>query len=347
MSTTAVPHVSIIIPCRNEARFIADCLDSILASGYDQAHLELLVVDGMSDDGTREILDAYAGRHPIVRILNNERRITPVALNLGLAVASGEIVMRMDAHVRYPPEYIPRLVEWLQRSGADNVGGVCRTVPGDETPTARGIALVLAHPFGVGNAHFRIGVREPRWVDTVPFGCYWREVFTRIGMFDEALVRNQDDELNARLIRSGGRILLVPDVVSQYYARRSLRQLARMYYQYGFFKPLVVRKVGGVLTGRQLVPAAFILALGSALVLSTLSAGFAIAGVVLAALYLLAVLACAVALAVKHGARTALAAAAAFPVLHLSYGVGFLRGVPGALRRIPRARDASAIPVSR
>src|SRR5690606_23824190 len=153
--------------------------------------------------------------------------------------------------------YVSGLVGWLERSGADGVGGVCETLPGADTPTARAIAVAMAHPFGVGNSWFRIGVREPRLVDTVPFPCYPMELFRRIGGFDEELVRNQDDEFNARLLQRGGRLLLVPGVVSQYYARTRLRNLARMFFQYGLFKPAVIRKTGAVLTVRQLVPAAF------------------------------------------------------------------------------------------
>ena len=143
------------------------------------------------------------------------------------------------------------------------MGGVCRTLPAADTAVAKAIAVGMSHPLGVGNSHFRIGSSEDRWVDTVPFGCYRREVFDRIGLFDEELVRNQDDELNLRLIKHGGRILLSPRIVCKYFARDSLAKLWRMYYQYGYFKPLVVRKVGGVMTLRQLAPPLFVLCLAA------------------------------------------------------------------------------------
>src|SRR5438093_7105727 len=129
-------------------------------------------------------------------------------------------------------------------TGADNVGGAWLTAPGDATVAARAIALALAHPLGIGNARYRLGTNEQRDVDTVPFGCFRREVFERVGLFDEELVRSQDDEFNFRLLKAGGRVLLVPGAVACYRARRSVLQLARMFYQYGYFKPRVAAKVG-------------------------------------------------------------------------------------------------------
>jgi hypothetical protein len=283
-----------------------------------------------------------------VRVLDNPRRIVPTALNIGIRAATGEVIARMDAHVVYPPEYLTGLVEALRQTGADNAGGRLETLPADRTPLARAIAVALAHPFGVGNSHFRIGTPGRRWVDTVPFGCYPREVFQRIGLFDEELVRNQDDEFNLRLIRRGGRVLLVPDVVSRYYARGSRRQLARMYFQYGYFKPLVARKVGRVMTVRQLVPAAFAVVLlggaGAALAWPPL----AFPWVLVIALYA-ALMAVAAARAVRpHGLRSAAALLGVFPILHLSYGVGFLRGLWDMLiRGRARWRDPAALPLSR
>jgi glycosyltransferase involved in cell wall biosynthesis len=321
------PLVSVVIPCRNEEAYIARCLDSVLASDYPGERLEVLVADGRSSDGTRPILVRYAALHPTIVLLDNSRGTTPAGLNVAIRVASGDIVIRMDAHALYPPDYISRLVAGLQESGADNVGGVLVTVPADDSPTAQAIAVGLSHRFGVGNAYFRTGTSERREVDTVPFGCYRREVFDRIGMFDEELIRNQDDEFNFRLITRGGRVLLLPDVLCRYFARRSFRQLARMYYQYGYFKPLVARKVGRVMTVRQLIPAALV---------GCLSSSAAIALWIPAARYLFALVAGTYALLVvffaaraarSHGLRCAAALTLVFPVLHFSYGSGFLRGI--------------------
>lgn len=343
------PLVSIIIPCRNEVDRIEACLDSLLRGSYPGDRLEMIVADGMSDDGTRERVARFAASHPAVRMLDNPRRITPTALNLAIASARGDVLMRVDAHNSYPDNYVAALVDWLQRSGADNVGGVCVTVPSGPGVMSRAIAVALSHPAGVGNSHFRIGVSEPRWVDTVPFGCYRRDVFERIGLFDEELVRNQDDELNTRLIRAGGRILLVPDVVSTYHARDSLRKLWRMYYQYGYFKPLVARKVGGVFTWRQLVPPLFVSSLIAAVVLALVIPASAPLLALLAGLYAIALLGVGATVFRRHGFAVALAVCAAVPVLHFSYGFGFLRGVLDflILRRKGVRGAPAAVPMSR
>lgn len=342
------PWVSVIVPCRNEARWIASCLQSIIANDYPKDRLEVLVVDGMSDDGTRDAVEAEAARHPWIRMLDNPHRITPAALNVGIVAARGEVIVRMDAHNEYPPDYISSLVRWLEESGADNVGGSWVTRPANETVLARAIAAGLSHPVGVGNAHYRIGTPEPRWVDTVPFGCYRRAVFDRIGLFDEELVRNQDDEFNLRLKKSGGRILLVPQIASSYVARDSLRKVGRMMYQYGYFKPLVIRKIGAVMTVRQIVPAAFLLAVA----FSAMAAAFHPAGVVLLAAILTAygatIAAVSLALAVRRRAGWPLATAMVFPVLHVAYGLGFLKGAwDFFVLKKGGGRSLAAIPLTR
>jgi len=338
-----LPLISVVIPCRDEEPYIGACLESILGSDYPQERLEVLVADGMSRDQSRDIVARYAVQHPSIRLLDNPQQVTPTGLNAAIRMARGDIIMRMDAHAVYPPHYIPRLVAALRETAADNVGGVIDTLPADDTPIARAIAAALAHPFGVGNAYFRIGVTEPRLVQNIPFGCWQRDVFTRIGLFDEEMVRNQDDEFNQRLIQHGGRILLVPDVVSQYYARRSLRQVARMYLGYGYFKPLVFRKVGRVMNLRQLIPALFILSLALTAAASAWIPGarFAFFGIVGA--YAAAVLGCAFHTAHRHGAACGAAAAAVFPTLHVSYGLGFIRGVWDHTVRRHRRRAAVAV----
>ena len=341
------PRVSIVMPCRNEAAYIGACLDSVLATDYPLDRLEVLVADGRSDDGTRAIVERCAAQHPCVRLLDNPARITPAALNTAIRAATGDVIIRMDAHGVYPREYVSRLVSALQESGADNVGGVVITLPADDTPVARAIALAFAHPLGVGNAYFRIGVAGPRWVDTVPFGCFRRELFDRVGMFDEELVRNQDDEFNLRLIGHGGRILLLPDVVSRYYARRSLGAVARMFYQYGYFKPLVARKVERIMT-RQLVPPLFVSSLLATAVLGIWVPAAWPALAAIAGVYGTLVLTGAALTVRKQGVRCATALAAVFSIMHVSYGIGYLRGIVehwSPLRR--HARRTTPMPLTR
>ena len=328
-STTAMrlPMISIIVPCRNEERYIESCLDSIVATTYPSDKLEVIVADGQSDDRTREIVARYASRYRWIRIVDNPGRIAPTALNVGIAHARGELIVRMDAHAVYPPDYLSRLVAASDETGADNVGGRLVTLPADGSPMAHGIAIALSHPLGVGNAHFRIGARVRRWVDTVPFGCFRREVFSRVGLFDEELVRNQDDEFNFRLAREGGRVLLDPSIVAFYYARSSLRQVARMYYQYGYFKPLVARKVGRVMTARQLVPPAFVASVSTSAAAALAEPIAAVFFAALIGVYAAALLGGAAHAAYGAGVRCLIAVMAAFATLHASYGFGFLRGL--------------------
>lgn len=319
------PFVSVLIPCRNEERYIASCLDSILGGDYPRDRLEVLVIDGRSDDRTPWILQQYSRRYPHVRVLDNPRRITPAALNIGLRAARGELIARVDAHAVYPADYLSRLVSALEETGADSVGGVIETRPGIDTAIGRAIAAAMSHPLGVGNSHFRVGSTIRRTVDHVPFFCCRKTVFDRVGGFDEELVRNQDGEFSTRLIRQGGRIVLIPEVVAQYFARDSMSKLARMFYQYGYFKVLTTRKVGRVMTVRQVVPAAFILTL---LMLSLTSlwvppAGMALFGILAA--YAAIVFAFGLRSAHSIGTESAVVLCACFPVMHFSYGFGSLR----------------------
>jgi glycosyltransferase involved in cell wall biosynthesis len=321
------PLVSIVIPCRNEKRYIERCLDSIRASEYPADRLEILVADGRSSDGTREILAGYCASHSTVRLLDNPTGTTPAALNTAILAAAGEIVIRMDAHVLYPPDYIRRLVEGLEKTGADNVGGVLETVAGDETPVAQAIALAMSHRFGVGNSAFRVGTSREQEVDTVPFGCFRREIFNRVGLFDEELIRNQDDEFNFRLITRGGRVVLLPDVSCRYFSRRSLAQLSRMYYQYGYFKPLVARKIGRVMTLRQLVPALLVTALTCTAILGPWLPLARNAFLALLAGYGSLLILCSLSGISRGGLRCAAALVPAFATLHFSYGIGFILGI--------------------
>lgn len=341
------PRVSIVMPCRNEAAYISACLDSVLTTDYPLDRIEVLVADGLSDDGTREIVERFAARYSCIRVLDNPARITPTALNTAIRAATGDVIIRMDAHGIYPRDYVSRLVTALEETGADNVGGIVLTIPANDTATARAIALAFSHPLGVGNAYFRIGVAGRRWVDTVPFGCFRRELFERVGMFDEEMVRNQDDEFNLRVIGLGGRILLLPDVVSRYYARRTLGAVGRMFYQYGYFKPLVARKAERIMT-RQLVPPLFVLSLVASALLGIWMPVARPAFAAIAGSYAALVLSGAALAARKHGVRCAAALAAVFSAMHVCYGVGYLRGILdhwSPLRR--NTRRTAPVPLTR
>jgi glycosyltransferase involved in cell wall biosynthesis len=218
------PFVSVIVPCRNEAVFVGRCLDSILTSDYPPARMEVIVADGRSTDGTLELLTRRAAGEPRLRVIDNPQAITPVALNRAIAASRGEILVRFDAHAVMPSDYLHKCVALLEASGAANVGGTIRTVPQSSGVFSAPIAEALASRFGVGNSCFRTsaGAKGPRPADTVFGGCWRRELFARVGGFNEQLPRSQDIEFNSRLRRAGETILLDPEIVCDYYARSAL-----------------------------------------------------------------------------------------------------------------------------
>lgn len=217
------PFVSIIIPCRNEEKFISKCLDSIIVNDYPKEELEILLMDGMSQDRTRAIIKQYISKYNFIKIFDNPKKITPAALNTGILHARGEIIVRMDAHATYEKDYISKSIKYLEKYKADNVGGIIRTLSKKNTPAAKAIVFSLSHGFGVGNSYFRKGSKKPRWVDTVFGGCYRKKIFKKIGLFNESLVRSQDLEFNLRLKKAGGKILLAPDIISYYYPKPRLK----------------------------------------------------------------------------------------------------------------------------
>jgi glycosyltransferase involved in cell wall biosynthesis len=332
------PFVTVIMPIRNEAAYIRRSLGAVLSQDYPPDRMEVLVVDGMSEDGTREIVRKTADRRrptadspsrsvvgslPSVFLLDNPARIVPTALNIGLRHARGEVIIRVDGHCEIAPNYVRRCVEVLQETGADNVGGVCITV--GETSVARAIGLAQSSLFGVGNVAFRVGRSTPECVDTVPFGAYRREVFERIGGFDEELMRNQDDEFNFRLTQAGGKIWLDPSIRSTYHSRATLRGLWRQYFQYGLYKVRVMQKRRGIPSWRHLVPGAFVLGLCGSVLLALVTrqplwalgvAGpYAVANGV-ASLW-----------TARRDPRALPFLPLAFATLHLAYGLGFLWGL--------------------
>ena len=326
-------RISIISACRNESRHIREFLDSLLSQQMEGMTWEAVIADGMSTDGTREQLKAYAGEHPQMRFIDNPGRIVSTGLNEAIRAAQGEIILRMDAHTRYAPDYCVRCVETLQATGADNVGGPARTNAEGLLP--RAIAAAYHSPFSTGGAKFHDASYEGP-VDTVTYGCWRRATLERIGGFDEALVRNQDDELNLRLLRSGGTIWQNPRIMSWYSPRATLAGLFNQYFQYGFWKVAVIRKHGKPGSWRHLVPAAFAFANGALLLLMAIAA-IAQAGNLLllfsgvwgtmALLYVSASLIASAQAANKNEWRLFPYLPLVFSAYHLSYGAGFLAGL--------------------
>ncbi len=315
-----MPAVSIVLPVRNEANTILGAIRSALAQAYD-GELEVVVADGGSTDGTLDILRREAGRDARVRIVDNPAGITPAGLNAAIRAATGEVIVRLDGHSVLPDGYIARAVDVLFREGADNVGGVQAAV-GDGW-MQKATAAAMSNPIGVGDARFHYG-GDSGPADTVYLGVFRREVFDRIGFFDETLLRNQDYELNYRIRASGGIVWFDPELRVEYRPRKSLRGLWAQYSQYGAWKREVLRRHPGSLRWRQLVPPIFVLALlASALLSFTTVRAW---GVVVPLLYL-ATLA---ATTLTELARRRQAAMVLLPVvlatMHIAWGVGFLVG---------------------
>jgi succinoglycan biosynthesis protein ExoA len=318
------PLVSIVLPCRNEQGYIQDCLESILKQELPEGGLEVLVADGMSTDGTREYLEAAAKHHPQIRVLDNPGRIVSTGLNAAIRATRGEIIVRMDAHTIYAPDYVRQCLAVLNETSADNVGGPMRTTA--RTYKERAIRAVFHSAFAVGGARSHLANYEG-YVDTVIYGCWKKEIFGRIGYFDEELVRNQDDEFNFRLTRVGGKIYQSARIRSWYHVRGSLRALFRQYMQYGYWKALVIRKHRMPASWRHVVPGAF---LGSLCLLAMAGLFWTPAlwaAVGLAALYLSATLAVAVIIAARAQWTLLPILPVVIACFHFGYGYGFLRGI--------------------
>jgi len=318
--------VTIIVPCRNEKGHIRAFLDSLLAQQLPPGvESEILIADGMSDDGTREILAGYAARFPQIGILDNPQRHVSTGLNQCIRRARGAVIVRMDVHSEYATDYVAQSLRALEETGAWNVGGPALTRPQGYMQTA--ISLAYASRFGCGGALFHNADYEG-WVDTVTYGCWRKQTLERLGLFDEELIRNQDDELNLRIHRAGGKVWQTPKIRSWYKPRSSLAALFKQYYQYGYWKVRVLRKHKIPASIRHLIPGAFVAALA---VLALLAPFFKPARLLLSltiGAYLLAALLASVALCARPGRwRYLPVLPVVFGAYHISYGAGFLRGL--------------------
>jgi len=330
-------NVSIVIPMRNEEAFVGRCLDSVLAQLEGPEEFEVLCIDGASTDRTREIVLDYAGRDPRVKLVDNPAGIVPTGMNKAIDEAAGEVIIRLDCHAEYAGDYIRNCLKVLQRTGADNVGGYMQTKPAEDSATGRAIAAATSSRFGVGGSAFRTGGGEME-VDTVPFGCFRRDVFERFGRYDERLVRNQDIELNSRIRAGGGRIVISPEIRLTYYNRSTYAGLRQQGFNNGLWNPYTLYLVGGGLRLRHMVPMGFVT---SVAVLAVVGFFFRPAWLVLAAelaLYLAAGCFFAAKGAREEGVSWP-RVLAAFVQLHVAYGLGSLWGVLTAPIKFGRGRS--------
>lgn len=328
-----MPTLCIIIPCRNEERYIAQCLDSVLNTSYPKELLEILVIDGQSLDKTRQIVQKYTCSYPFIRLIDNPDKIATTALNIGILESKSSYIIRLDAHASYPKDYFQQLISNSIRLEAANVGGVWKTQILHHTTIANAIKNVLSDPYGVGNALFRTGISTITEVDTVPFGCYRRDIFDKYGLFDERLIRNQDIEFNKRIIRGGGKIYLLPDVTCTYYARETYSDLARNNYQNGYWNiltPYYTRTLNS-LSLRHFIPLLFVMALIIPTLLSPFYYPLICIALIIAVIYLTII--GGRAWKIKNN-TTWFHQLWAFITLHFSYGFGSIGGIISLTKKI-------------
>lgn len=323
MKSNALPLVSVIMPVYNEASFIRESLGAVLAQDYPADKLEILVVDGGSTDNTcqpvREML-ADSGRG---RLLQNPRKIQAAALNIGISAAQGDIIVRVDGHTIIAPDYVSACVSYLVQNKADNVGGLMR--PLGTTRVGRSIALATTSPFGIGGSKFHYSERE-QYVDTVYLGAFWRKTFDRIGLYDETVNINEDYELNIRLRKAGGKILLSPRIKSYYFPRASLPALWTQYFVYGRQKTLTLQKHPASLQWRQAIPPLFVFGFVFTLMLGFVWQPARYLFAAIAGSYLLANMVASTIAARRGGWQYLPVLPLVFASIHFVWGLGFWAG---------------------
>ncbi|MGN6802067.1 MAG: glycosyltransferase family 2 protein [Ginsengibacter sp.] len=315
--------LTVIIPTYNEEKYISLCIESIIKQDFPNNRIEVFFIDGNSTDRTRKIISDYAKRYSYISLLLNPAKYVPFAMNIGIRKAKGDYIIRLDAHADYPETYFSDLIKNADELKADNVGGIQKTEVLNKKKKAIAIKEVLMNRFGVGNSYFRIGSDKILEVDTVPFGCYNRQVFNRVGLYDERLVRNQDIELNKRLKKAGGKIYLIPSINYTYYARENFKALYGNNFSNGYWNILTVYYTRNMtsLSLRHFIPLLFVLSI----ILPFVGAFFYLPVVYLSALSLILYLIFFISLSAKISFTKKVHFGYlffAFLVLHFSYGLG-------------------------
>jgi glycosyltransferase involved in cell wall biosynthesis len=320
--------VSIIIPCRNEEKYISSCLDSVINQDFLKENLEVLVVDGMSEDKTKLIIEEYSVQYDFIKLLENPRKIIPTAMNIGIQNARGSIVMKIDAHTIYESNYISKCIRYLKDYEADNVGGLQIAIPRGNTLTGRSIVQALSHPFGVGNARHRfLSDQKPLWADTTYSGCFRKEIFNHIGLYDENIARSEDIAINTRLKKFGGKILLVPEIKTYYFARSNLKEYITHNFDNGFWITYPLKFGRWISSRRHLIPLIFTSSLLSLGILSFFSKLFLDLFLLIFVSYFILNLYSSLQISLKQGNfRYLFTMPIIFFLLHFFYGLGSIWG---------------------
>ena len=311
-------------------------MDSIINSHIE--NIELLLVDGGSSDKTVEIIKSYQEQHSFIKLLHNPKKITPISMNIGVEASTGDYIFIISAHASYQENYFSYLVGEIKRLKANCVGGVLKTEVKESNKKSNAIKTILTHKFGVGNADFRTGSSEVKKVDTVAFGCYSKESFEKYGLYDERLVRNQDIELNKRIINGGGKIYLIPDVQCTYYARENFRALAKNNFSNGYWNILTAyyTKTLNSLSLRHFIPLIFVLSLLIPTLLSLLVPNLIYVTLFSLGSYLALVII--MSLKSKEKENSFFYLIMSFFTLHFSYGVGSLIGIFSVLKSVIKGK---------
>lgn len=318
--------ISIVLPTRNEERYIRACLDSLIAFEYPKKLLEIIIVDGMSTDATRAILEEYVSHYPHMRVLDNPKKILAAGWNEGIKQSKGSIIFTLNGHGIFAPDYISACINAFDDyPDASNVGGIVKAIPASNTRLGTAITIVLSHPFGVGNSYLRIGTDKPRWADTAAFGGYRREVFDTIGLFNETLTRSQDMEFHVRMKKAGMKILITPKMHCDYYTRSGFSEYIRFNFWNGFWTTFPLSLSPMAFSLRHFIPLIFVLSL-----IATLLIGLATKSVLLftalVSLYAGAAIFATLHALFSHPSLSVLFLPMLFPLLHISYGIGSLVG---------------------
>lgn len=345
--------VSVVIPILNEERYIEKCINSLLKQDYNKENLEVLLVDGMSKDRTREMASNFSQKYKFIHLLDNPQKITPIAMNIGIKAAKGQIIVRMDAHAEYADDYITKCVEWSKKSGADNVGGPMIAVGNGYIGKA--IEFVHHSIFGLGGGKFH-DENYSGFVDTVYLGAFNREIFNKVGFYDERLVRNQDIELNSRIRAAGGKCYLTPEIKSLYYNRSTLKGLWQQNFKNGLWNIYTSTITKNALSVRHFIPLIFVVSLIITSLLFLVSYFMYNDGAVLLIAqilfflcfgsYLFVALFFSLKSALKHGLKYLFILPIIFFTLHFSYGLGSINGVVTVKEWIRKNKEIELTKVS-
>lgn len=315
--------VSVVVPVYNEEQYIEKCVDSLLLQDYPISKMEWIFVDGCSKDKTVEILKKYQEKYPsLIKVYNNPNKIVPYAMNIGIAASQGKYIVRLDAHADYATDYISKCIYYLENTDAENVGGVADTKANGFMGNA--IAKMLSSKFGVGNSQFRTN-GESGYVDTVPFGAFKREVFSRYGGYDERLIRNQDNEMNFRIRKNGGKIYLSNDIHLSYYCRDSIKGISTMARKNGMWNIITMKLCPGSMGLRHFIPFLFTISVLGLGLLGFIHPLFAMLLGAEMSLYLL--LDVVFSIKQANSVKEFFALMILFPIFHIAYGIGSMVGI--------------------